>query len=48
MACKWLAVFLSDLNHYATRFKQNILCVESEVLGSDDSTIKIILNLSSS
>ena len=46
MACKWLTVFLSDLDHDATRFKQNILYIESEVMDSDDSTIKIIFNLS--
>ena len=39
MACKSLTVLLSDLNHNATRCKQNILCVESDVIGRDDSTI---------
>ena len=41
MTCKWLTVFLSDLNYNATRCKHNILCVESKVI--DDSTTKIIL-----
>ena len=83
---KWLTALLSDLNHNATRCKQNILqiirynnsignnndkvnelfslflkftalekaqdqnvlCVEFDVIGSDDSTIRIILNMSSS
>ena len=39
MACKWLTVFLTDLNYNATKYKQNILCPESEVIGSDDSAI---------
>ena len=33
MTCKWLTVFLSDLNYNA----QNILFVESEVIGSDNN-----------
>ena len=38
MACKWLTAFLSDLIYKPTRCKHNILRVESEVMGSDDST----------
>ena len=48
MTCKWLTLFLSDLNYSSARFILNILCVESEVIGSEDSTIKTILNVSSS
>ena len=47
-ACKWLTFFLSDLDYNTPRCRKNIVCVESEVIGSDDSTIKIMLNLSSS
>ena len=38
-----LGILVSDLNHNATRCK--LFCVESEVIGSGDSTIKIILIL---
>ena len=41
-------IFLSDLDYNTPRCKHNIVCVESEVIGSNDSTIKIMLNLSSS
>ena len=47
MACKWLT-FLSDQDYNTPRCRQNVVCVESEVIGSDASTIKIMLNLSSS
>ena len=39
---------LSDLDYNTPRCRQNIACVEFEVIGCDDSTIKIMLNLSSS
>ena len=48
MACKWLTFFLSDLDYNTPRCRLNIVCVESKDIGSDDSTIKIMLNLSSS
>ena len=48
MDCKRLTIFQSDLNYNATKCKQTIVCVESEAIDSDASTIKIILNLSSS
>ena len=48
MACKWLTVLLSDLDYNTPRCRQNIVCVESEVIGSDDNKIKIMLNLLSS
>ena len=41
-------IFLSALDYNTPRCRQTIVCVESEVIGSDDSIIKIILNLSSS
>ena len=42
-------IFLSDLDYNTPRCRQNIVCVESEVIGSDDSTIKFLMfNLSSS
>ena len=47
-ACKRLTFFLSDLDYNTPRCRQNIVCVESVVIGSDDCTIKIMLNLSSS
>ena len=41
MACKWLTVFfLSDLNYITTRCKKTTLCVESIIIGSDNSTIQ--------
>ena len=45
MAYKLLTVSQFDLNYITTRRKQNILRVDSEVKGSDDSTIKFILSL---
>ena len=40
--------FLSDINYNAAGFKQTILCAASKIKGSNGSTIKIILKLSSS
>ena len=41
-------IFLSDLDYNTPRCRQNNVYVESDGIGSDDSTIKIMLNLSSS
>ena len=41
-------IFPSDLDSNTPRCRQIIVCVGSEVIGSDDRTIKIMLNLSSS
>ena len=42
MAYKLLTVSQFDLNYSTTRRKQNILRVDSEVIGSDDSTTEFI------
>ena len=34
-------IFLSDLDYNTPRCRKNIVCVESEVIGSDDSTFKL-------
>ena len=41
MACKWLTVLLSDLDYNTPRCRQNIVFVESEVIGSEQEGKKI-------